>query len=282
MPYYEHAIELQPEYAQAHFNLGMTLLQLGDYTRGFAEYEWRWQTGQFTPFQCPHPQWDGTPIPDKTLLIHTEQGAGDAIQFARYLPLGGAALRQADSRVPGRLDAAVCHACQALRRFGSAGQISVAEFDTYLPLLSLPRVLWHDARDHSRRVPYIDVAGDPSAKAARHGRVPVPTPVGSAQGGAGVGGQPDASPRSTALVSVADVAAGAADAGGRSSTVCRKGSGVRSWRSCRRTSRCRIWTLSARLRRTSPSCSTSSIWSSRSIPQWRMWRGRWASRCGRC
>jgi tetratricopeptide (TPR) repeat protein len=85
--YFEQAIGLQPDYAQAHFNLGLTLLQLGDYPRGFAEYEWRWQTGQFTPFHCPHPRWDGRPIPDQTLLIHTEQGAGDAMQFARYLPL---------------------------------------------------------------------------------------------------------------------------------------------------------------------------------------------------
>jgi tetratricopeptide (TPR) repeat protein len=34
--YYERAIERQPDYAQAHFNLGMTLLQLGDYRRGLA------------------------------------------------------------------------------------------------------------------------------------------------------------------------------------------------------------------------------------------------------
>src|SRR5262249_19524321 len=68
----ERAIELQPRYAQAHVNLGLTLLQLGDYPRGFAEYEWRWQTGQSTLFQCPHPQWDGSPIPTKTLLVHTE------------------------------------------------------------------------------------------------------------------------------------------------------------------------------------------------------------------
>ena len=61
---YEHAIELQPQYAHAHLNLGLTLLQLGDYPRGFAEYEWRWQTGQYPPFQCPHPKWDGSPIPD--------------------------------------------------------------------------------------------------------------------------------------------------------------------------------------------------------------------------
>ena len=57
--YYERAIQLRPDYAQAHFNLGVTLLQLGDYQRGLVEYDWRWRTGQFTPFQCPQPQWGG-------------------------------------------------------------------------------------------------------------------------------------------------------------------------------------------------------------------------------
>ncbi|MBI4488162.1 MAG: TIGR03032 family protein, partial [Deltaproteobacteria bacterium] len=48
IPYLERAIELQPSYAQAHFNLAASLLKIGDYARGFAEYEWRWQTRQFT------------------------------------------------------------------------------------------------------------------------------------------------------------------------------------------------------------------------------------------
>jgi hypothetical protein len=48
--YYERALQFQPDYAQAHFNLGMTLLQLGNYQRGWAEYDWRWRTGQFTPY----------------------------------------------------------------------------------------------------------------------------------------------------------------------------------------------------------------------------------------
>lgn len=87
---YERAIAVRPNYAQAHLNLAIMLLQRGDYGRGFAEYEWRWQTAGFTPFQCPQPRWDGRPIPGQRLLIHTEQGAGDAVQFARFLPLAAA------------------------------------------------------------------------------------------------------------------------------------------------------------------------------------------------
>jgi hypothetical protein len=153
--YYEQAVALNPQYAQAHFNLGMTLLQLGNYRRGFAESEWRWRTGQFTPFHCPHPQWDGRPIPDHTLLIHTEQGAGDAIQFARYLPL---AARRCKILI------LVCHAdlvplfatLPGIAQIREAGTITVAEFDTYLPLLSLPHVFGTTLDTIPAEIPYVD------------------------------------------------------------------------------------------------------------------------------
>jgi TPR repeat/Tetratricopeptide repeat len=155
--HYERAIELRPDYAEAHFNLGMTLLQLGDYRRGLSEYEWRWQTGQFTPFACPHPKWDGGPIPDKTLLIHTEQGAGDAIQFARYLTPAAQRCRRlilvcrADlmplfSTIPG------------IAELREAGTIRVSEFDTYCPLLSLPLLFGTTLETIPGAVPYLDIA----------------------------------------------------------------------------------------------------------------------------
>ena len=54
--------------------------------RDSRECEWRWQTSRFTPFRVPHPLWDGRRL-DGTLLVHSEQGAGDAMQFVRYLPI---------------------------------------------------------------------------------------------------------------------------------------------------------------------------------------------------
>ena len=155
--YYEHALALRPDYAQAHFNLGMTLLQLGDYPRGFAEYEWRWQTGEFTPFRCPHPEWDGAPIPEQTLLVHTEQGAGDAIQFARFLPL--ATDRCHKLILVCRADLIPLFATiPGIAEIREPGTLQVAEFDTVLPLLSLPQVLATTLETIPTAVPYFDLA----------------------------------------------------------------------------------------------------------------------------
>jgi uncharacterized protein (TIGR03032 family) len=153
---YERAIALQPDHALAHLNLAMTLLQTGDYARGFTEYEWRWRTGQFTPFRCPHPQWDGQPIPDQTLLIHTEQGAGDTIQFARFLPL--AAQRCRRLLVAGPRDLLpLLAAAPGIQELREAGEIGVHEFDRYLALMSLPRVLGITPDTVPAQVPYLDV-----------------------------------------------------------------------------------------------------------------------------
>ncbi len=154
--YYEQAIQLRPDYAQAHFNLGVTLLQLGDYQRGLVEYDWRWRTGQFTPFQCPQPQWDGSPIPDQTLLIHTEQGAGDAVQFARYLPWAAQRCKQLILVcVPNLMP--LFATIPGITQIREPGQIGVHEFDAYLPLLSLSRVHGTTLDTIPAQVPYLDV-----------------------------------------------------------------------------------------------------------------------------
>ncbi len=86
---YEKALERQPDDALVHRSLGITLLQLGDYRRGLKEYEWRLKTGQVQSPQVPQPRWEGEPVPDKTLLLRTEgRDTGQAIQLARYIPLG--------------------------------------------------------------------------------------------------------------------------------------------------------------------------------------------------
>lgn len=79
------AIRIQPDFAHAHLNHALCRLQRGDYETGLPAYEWRLRLG--LPLQHPGDAtpWDGSPAPDRTLFVETEQGHGDAIQFVRYV-----------------------------------------------------------------------------------------------------------------------------------------------------------------------------------------------------
>mgnify|MGYP001579889711 CR=1 FL=1 len=155
--YYQKAIDIRDQFPDAHFNLGMALLQIGEYTQGFAESEWRWQTKNFTPFICPQPLWDGSDLGGKTILIHTEQGSGDAIQFIRYIPIVAdrkcrIILVCIPDLIP--LFATIPHIDQII----PPGDIPTSEFDVYAPLMSLPHILGTTLETIPAQIPYLEAA----------------------------------------------------------------------------------------------------------------------------
>ena len=85
---YARALELDPTLADAHWNQSLVRLQRGDYAAGFDQYEWRLKRSARLrdEAQFPQPFWDGSPLQGAAILIHAEQGFGDAIQCARFLP----------------------------------------------------------------------------------------------------------------------------------------------------------------------------------------------------
>jgi len=87
---FDRALALQPEFAEAQYNRALALLLSGDYQRGWPAYESRWKNAaRLSMGEVPaaeRPVWLGTePIAGKTLLVHSEQGLGDTIQFSRFI-----------------------------------------------------------------------------------------------------------------------------------------------------------------------------------------------------
>lgn len=136
--HYRAAISLAPKQAQAHFNLGMLLLRLGHFEEGFAESEWRWETDQFSRFECPQPKWDGSYLKG-TVLIHTEQGAGDAIQFIRYLPLAAEHCDRIMLVCPQRL-LPLFSSVPGVDELRTAGEFPIDSFQAYTPQIGRAHV----------------------------------------------------------------------------------------------------------------------------------------------
>ena len=83
---YREAIALQPNFVQAHVNLAIALLLDGQLEEGFEEYEWRLRPPITAARIAFAADWDGDIVPGGSLVVYAEQGAGDIIQLARYLP----------------------------------------------------------------------------------------------------------------------------------------------------------------------------------------------------
>jgi Flp pilus assembly protein TadD len=84
---YRQALSLRPDLLAIRSNLSKALLTQGNLLEGFAEQESRWCVAANPTGALPPDVWDGRDVRGKTVLIHTEQGFGDTIQFIRYAPL---------------------------------------------------------------------------------------------------------------------------------------------------------------------------------------------------
>jgi Flp pilus assembly protein TadD len=151
--YYEQLLQLRPDHAETHVNLAYALLCAGDYQRGWREFEWRLKTDNPPGYKINRTFWNGEDIHDRTILIHTEQGFGDNLQFIRFAPL----LKKRAGVV-----LALCQT-QLLKLIARCNGVDMAldgsslepRCDVHVPLLSLPAILGITLETLPAQVPYL-------------------------------------------------------------------------------------------------------------------------------
>ena len=161
---YERALALRPDYANAHLNDALVKLLTGDFARGWEKYEWRLKMDSVISSRrhFPQPLWLGDDvIRDKTILVHSEQGFGDAIQFCRYVPLVSARAARVILEV-GRPLRRLMADCLPSAQVISRGD-PLPDFDVQIPVLSLPMAFGTRVETIPSGTPYLQ-APSPGAK----------------------------------------------------------------------------------------------------------------------
>ncbi len=153
----ERALKHNPNHAELHGNRSLALLALGRYIEGFEEYEWRWRCTTFTspPRDFDRPMWESTDPTGRTILVHSEQGYGDIIQFARYIPMLIAKGAKVIVEVPVAARSLV-ESIPGVSRVVPKG-LKLPDFDLHIPLLSLPRAFKTTVETIPGNVPYFRV-----------------------------------------------------------------------------------------------------------------------------
>jgi Tfp pilus assembly protein PilF len=164
----DRAIALRSDFAEAYWNRSFARLLGGDFRGGFTDYEWRRRHVRFAgeALALPGQEWRGGPLGGSRLVVGAEQGLGDTIQFARYLP------------VLASMGAVVTLLCppQLMRLFAGIGVGLVAkgapppEYDLWVDQMSLPLLLGTGPDTIPSPAGYL--RPDPALRAGWEGRLP--------------------------------------------------------------------------------------------------------------
>jgi hypothetical protein len=164
---FDRALDLQPGHPRSLWNKAMCLLQQGDFERGWALYEYRWEAlpKELLQIKTLRPRWQpGDEV--KRLLVWSEQGAGDEIFFAGALPDIGCLSSQATVQIDGRLMSLFSRSFPDLSFVPRRRHVPEDSYDVHLPIGSILPFVYRDLNriPEQRKIPYL--VADPNLTAA--------------------------------------------------------------------------------------------------------------------
>jgi tetratricopeptide (TPR) repeat protein len=151
---FDAALARKPSSFEAHCNRAFLRLLTGDFAEGWPEYEWRLQVPDQTVPNFSQPPWQGQAAARRTILLWSEQGLGDAIQFVRYAKL-------AKGRSKARIILRCAPTLHRLLRTAPGVDRCVADeldrgpFDYHAALMSLPAICGTTLYSIPADVPYL-------------------------------------------------------------------------------------------------------------------------------
>jgi tetratricopeptide (TPR) repeat protein len=157
LKHYEEAIKLNPNFAEAHWNRSLILLTSGNFEEGWKEFRYRFKKQISLDSRIfGKPEWKGESLENKRILIASEQGLGDSIQFIRYLPLikekKGYIILECKKELE-KLFGNIVEIDEIIIK--EKDKVPDKDFDYYIHLMDLPGIFGTNLNNIPNKVPYI-------------------------------------------------------------------------------------------------------------------------------
>jgi tetratricopeptide (TPR) repeat protein len=158
LDHYDRALALGKPYPETRINRSFLLLSLGRYAEGWEAYEARHEMAPLPDIDPAIALWNGEDLRGKTLLLRSEQGFGDAIQFCRFAtPLAALGARVIIEAKP-QLVRLLRRAPDVAAVIASGDQLPLTDY--HLPMMSAPVRLGTTLETIPAVIPYLRAEPD--------------------------------------------------------------------------------------------------------------------------
>jgi len=152
LPYLHRAEQLKADYTDAHIALAQSYWAKADYDNAWRYYKKRWNMFGVDPSNMNIPLWDGCDLKDKKILLYAEQGLGDTLQFIRYAKI----LKEMGATVLCKVQKPLIALLSTVPYIDTIiTTIGNTPLDYQAPLLDIPGIIKTDADSIPAEIPYL-------------------------------------------------------------------------------------------------------------------------------